>query len=212
MVARHARPQNARRQMGRHGMTITDPRPCERKCAECGEWKHHSRFRHWKRRYGTVSTFALQCKACEQKLRNEKKNADRPKAIIEGRARAAASKYGKSFQFFWIEMNYRSLVLPLRALMAEGSLCQACGHEFINERDIQIEHCEPPRHADDTARLHARNLRLACGSCNGTKGAKSFAQWLDEQEDARRSHLTENKQQPELQMRQMSIFDFGFER
>jgi hypothetical protein len=196
-------------------MTLNDPRPCERRCTVCNEWKHHSRF-HVKRRSGNSTNatiwFSPTCRDCEQKLRNEKKNADRPKAIIEQRARTAASKVGKSFNFFWIEMNYRSLVPVLRAMMSEEGSCQACGHAFVNERDIQIEHCEAPRVADDWARLHARNLRLTCGSCNRTKGNKPFSQWLDEQEGARRSHLTENKQQPELQMRQTSMFDFGFGR
>jgi hypothetical protein len=171
---------------------MSDPRPCERKCMMCGEYKHHSRFRNWKRRHSTVSTFKSECKDCEQKARNEKKNADRPLAIILQRAAAAATKAGMSREFFWVEMNYRALVPELRGLMTDEGLCKGCGHGFVNERDIQIEHAEPPRFPRDWARLHARNLRLNCGSCNRTKGQKPFAQWLDEQEGARLS----NKQQP----------------
>jgi hypothetical protein len=175
------------------------PRPCERQCRTCREWKHHSRYRKWdeKARYSTNSRFAPDCRDCEQKLRNEKKNADRPRAIIEQRAQTAARKAGKSREFFWVEMNYRSLVPILRSLMTDEGLCQGCGHAFVNERDIQIEHLEPPRAGSDWARLHARNLRLGCGSCNRTKGTKSFITWLDEQEGARLSHLQEtNKPQP----------------
>lgn len=86
-------------------------------------------------------------------------------------------------------MNYRALIPELRGLMTPEGLCKGCGHEFVNERDIQIEHIEPPRFAKDWARLHARNLRLCCGSCNRTKGQKPFSQWLDEQEGARLSNL-----------------------
>jgi len=179
------------------------PRPCERQCVQCRNWKHHSRFRSQKLdRHGTVSitTFRARCKACEQKNRNETKNSDRPRSIIEQRARAAASKAGESLEFFWTQMNYQSLVPMLRAMLTPEGLCCGCGHEFLNERDIQIEHCEPPRHAKDWARLHTRNLRLFCASCNGAKTKKPFAEWLDEQEDARLSHL-QHPQHDDPQMR-----------
>jgi hypothetical protein len=154
--------------------------------------------------------FSPICKDCEQKQRNEKKNADRPKAIIEQRARSAASKASVSFEFFWTQMNYRALVPVLRALMTPEGLCQACGHEFVNERDIQIEHLEAPRSANDWARLHARNLRLSCGSCNRTKGQKPFAVWLDEQEGARLSNLSVPNTEAKIAIedwRQPSLFD-----
>ena len=166
------------------------PRPCESQCKKCGEWKHHSRFRLKSAGHSTVSRFNPYCKDCEQKERNETKNADRPKAIIEQRARSAARKAGTSLDFIWTGMNYRALVPVLRMMMTPEALCQGCGHEFLNERDIQIEHLEPPRHEKDWARLHARNLRLSCASCNRTKSKKPFAQWLDEQEGARLSNLT----------------------
>jgi 5-methylcytosine-specific restriction endonuclease McrA len=139
----------------------------------------------------SVSTFSSKCRDCEQKERNEKKNSDRPLAIIRSRAAQAANKAGCSGEFVWIQMNYIALVPVLRAMMTEEGLCLGCGHPFQNERDIQIEHLEPPRHRQDWARLHARNVRLACGSCNRTKGAKPFAIWLDEQEGARLANLAE---------------------
>lgn len=192
-------------------VTADDPRPCERRCIQCGEWKHHSRFHSWRRKdRGSNSTdapirFSVRCRDCEQKLRNEKKNEDRPKAIIEQRARAAAARAGKSFEFFWVQMNYRALVPLLRAMMTEEGLCLGCGHKFQNERDIQIEHCEAPRSDTDWARLHARNLRLTCGSCNRTKSQKPFAQWLDEQEGARISNL---KEPTNSTTRGLPLFDF----
>jgi hypothetical protein len=60
---------------------------------------------------------------------------------------------------------------------------------FLNERDVQLEHIEPPRHPQDWARLHARNIRVLCGSCKRTKGRDPFAEWLDDQEGARLSNL-----------------------
>lgn len=151
------------------------------------------------------------CRDCEQKARNEEKNADRPKAIIEQRARSAAGKASTKFEFFWTEMNYRSLVPSLRAMMTPEGLCQGCGHLFLNERDIQIEHLEPPRFANDWARLHTRNLRLFCASCNGTKAKKPFAEWLDEQEGARLSNRNGSNVEPKISgenWRQSSLFDF----
>jgi hypothetical protein len=155
--------------------------------------------------------FAIKCKDCEQKFRNKKKNADRPRAIIEQRAASAATKAGASREFMWVQMNYRALVPELRALMTSEGLCKGCGHDFVNERDIQIEHIEPPRFSNDWARLHARNLRLCCGSCNRTKSHKPFSQWLDEQEGARLSNL----EQPSVDLAsalpapmQLPLFDF----
>jgi hypothetical protein len=175
---------------------MTKIRPCERQCKACGEWKHYSRFHAWRDKRRSNATVAVQfspnCRDCEQKARNEKKNADRPKAIIESRAKTAAGKAGKSLEFFWTSMNYRALVPYLRAMMTPEGLCQNCGHRFVNERDIQIDHIEPPRFETDWARLHARNLTLRCGSCNNTKGNKSFSDWLDEQEGTRLSHLNKS--------------------
>jgi 5-methylcytosine-specific restriction endonuclease McrA len=150
-------------------------------------------------------SFGRICKDCEQKARNEKKNADRPRAIIEQRASVAASKVGATREFFMIQMNYRALIPELRALMSNEGLCKGCGHDFINERDIQIEHIEPIRFDKDWARLHARNIRLFCASCNGTKGHKPFGQWLDEQEGARLSNLQEPT--PIRILAQMNLFN-----
>src|SRR5437763_9251795 len=71
-----------------------DIRPCERKCLDkpvgCGEWKHHSRFRSYKTRHGRLRTesasisFSPLCKACEQKRRDQKKNANRPGSTDAG--------------------------------------------------------------------------------------------------------------------------------
>lgn len=177
-------------------MVIDQIRPCERHCPGCNQWLHHSRFRVSTQGHRTVSLlFKRLCKACEQIQRNERKNVDRAKAIIKKRAINRAGYLQVPPSFMLINMNWYSLVPQLRALMSKEGRCQICGHMFLNERDIQIEHHEPPRHRGDWAREHARNLGLGCTACNGTKSNKPFAQWLDEQESARLSnqhyqHLT----------------------
>ena len=90
-----------------------------------------------------------------------------------------------AFVFFWVNMNYRALVPLFRAMLAPDALCLGCGHGFTDEKDIHVEHILPPRHAQDWPRLHARNLRLLCASCNRTKGPKETGLWLDEQDGAR---------------------------
>ena len=60
---------------------------------------------------------------------------------------------------------------------------------------LQIEHILPPRYEKDWARLHARNTRLFCGSCNRSKSDKPYGEWLDTQEGARLSNL-ESKDRP----------------
>jgi hypothetical protein len=193
----------------------TDPRPCERQCRKCGIWKHYSRFDSWKDKRLRNSTvpvsFSPYCRDCEQKERNEKKNADRPKAIIEQRAKSAASKAGASFDFFWVQMNYQALVPVMRAMLSPEALCLCCGHKFESERDIQIEHHNPPRHPQDWALLHTRNLGFACGSCNRTKAAKPNIEWLDEQELARLSNLKVPNNQPKINSdapHQFDLFKF----
>ncbi len=171
-------------------MSNEDPRPCERRCPECDQWKHHSRFRNWRRGVSTSTTiqFARLCRDCEQRTQNEKKNADRPASIVEGRAKSYASAAGVPKRFFMVNMNFQSLVPVVRAMMTPEALCTSCGHPFLNERDIQFEHREAPRHPQDWARKHARNIGIACASCNGTKLDKPYTQWLDEQEQCRLSN------------------------
>jgi 5-methylcytosine-specific restriction endonuclease McrA len=172
---------------------MTDPtevRPCERFCEKCRQWLHHSRFRQW-RDTDRCHRFRPDCKACEQIERNKRKNLDRPLAIIQRRAAERATRLGVSKQFVWVNLNWRALVPLMRAMLSPEGRCLNCGHPFVNERDIQIDHIEPPRSLVDFARERAINLRLICQSCNGTKGAHLNAEWLDRQEDARQSNLRE---------------------
>jgi hypothetical protein len=181
---------------------LTEPRPCERRCRSCGYWKHYSRFQR-KAGQGSVSRFSSDCNDCRTKKRNERKNEDRALWIIRERAKDHAVKYGVTFDFMWINMNWRSLVAPFRAACSDEGLCNSCGHRFDNERDIQIEHRSPPRHRRDTARLHARNVGFYCGSCNRGKSDVSYDEWLDKQEEARLSNEAGRKSE---QLVQWSLF------
>jgi 5-methylcytosine-specific restriction endonuclease McrA len=176
-------------------------RPCERYCSKCESWKHYSRFRSWRDsrvRSNSGICFASLCKACEQIERNERKNADRPLSLLRQRTSSRASKLGVSFDFLWINMNWRALVPVFRSMLGPEGLCLSCGHVFVGERDVEIEHREPPRAADDWARQHARNLALSCQSCNSKKKDKPYAVWLDEEEDARLSNETHRRGTPTL--------------
>lgn len=179
-------------------LASNEPRPCERHCPRCEQWKHHSRFRSRKRRSATSIDVAIHfnpiCKDCEQIERNERLNADRPLVIMERRTATHARNLGVSFDFLWINMNWRGLVPVLRAMLSPEGRCLDCGHPFLGERDIQIEHREPPRHPQDWARQHTSNLAFGCASCNNGKNNVAFAAYLDEKE-ARRLANEHHRQQ-----------------
>jgi hypothetical protein len=140
--------------------------------------------------------FDRECRPCQQKARNECKNEDRALAIIEARAGHRARQLGVTKDFMLMNMNWSALVPALRASMTTDGRCQSCGHEFVNERDIHIEHREPPREqangGPDRAREHARNIGFLCHACNVSKKNKNFARWLDDEEDARLSNEQSN--------------------
>jgi hypothetical protein len=136
--------------------------------------------------------FAPDCLDCQQKIKNERKNIDRAEYIMHRRAAGRASKSGVPTQFMWLDMNYQALVPVFRAMMTEEGLCTSCGHPFDGESDITIEHREPPRHAHDWARLHARNLDLGCRGCNSRKKDKQYSDWLDLEEEVRLSNEQDN--------------------
>jgi 5-methylcytosine-specific restriction endonuclease McrA len=132
-----------------------------------------------------VWEFNRSCKDCEQIQRVGQKNEDRPYAIIRKRCADHAHRADMPVEFFWVNMNYRALVPYYRAALSSEGLCLSCGHPYDDEKDIQIEHRAPPRHRRDYARLHARNLALACANCNGTKTSKEYEAWLDDCEETR---------------------------
>jgi 5-methylcytosine-specific restriction endonuclease McrA len=171
-------------------MGVIEKRDCERICVTCRQPLHYSRFckRERKTPDGSIWQFDPECKACQQIKRNKAKNIDRPLAIIANRAASRAARLGVSRKFMWENMNWRALVPIMRAMMSPEGKCLSCGHVFLNERDIQVEHRESPRSDIDWARHHARNIALDCQSCNGSKRDKVYTDWLDEQEEARLSN------------------------
>jgi len=185
-----------------YNLSSENARPCERLCAKCGLWKHFSRFRSRKRNFphGSMWEFNLNCRDCELIERNEKKNEDLAKAIIDNRAGHTARKLGVTKQFMLVNMNYNALTPVLRAMMSAEGRCLSCGHPFDHQRDIQLEHREPPRSDHDWARHHARNIGIFCQSCNGTKGDKRYDEWLDEQEEARLSNEIHRSNPPDDQL------------
>jgi 5-methylcytosine-specific restriction endonuclease McrA len=128
-----------------------------------------------------------ECRLCQQTKRVRAKHDDPVLALLLRRAGDVARRAGIKRQFVLEDLNYWSLLPFLRAALSADGLCPNCGHEFNEERDVQFDHVEPPRHRQDFARLHARNVTILCGSCNNTKAAKAYADWLDDQEEARLS-------------------------
>lgn len=165
------------------------------RCAEppdgCGRFLHPTRFYGRKRQTpnGSVWEYDRTCKACQKSRRDDEKNEDRATAIVKGRAETQARKSGVTFEFMWFDMNYRALVVDVRARLEwpDEAICKNCGHEHDSERDVQLDHVLPPRHPKDWARLHARNIAILSGDCNQSKNDKDYASWLDEQEDVRLS-------------------------
>jgi hypothetical protein len=94
----------------------------------------------------------------------------------------------------WVDMNWRALVPVFRAMCTPEAFCLSCGHKFDHERDIQIEHRAPPRHIDDYARIHARNIGLACASCNRGKSIAPYEEWLDREEERRLSNQADRSE------------------
>lgn len=157
-------------------------------CPGCDLWLHSSRFVGRKRETpsGTGWEYNKRCRACEQSERTDRKNENRALALVRQRASVRAQAAGVPLEFFMDDLNWSALV-PLVQAYLDGAPCRNCGHPALNERDVHLDHAEPPRHVRDFARHHARNIPVLCGSCNGSKRDKPYAAWLDDQEDARRS-------------------------
>jgi hypothetical protein len=107
------------------------------------------------------------------------RDVDRARTIIEKWARPLAERAGKSFEFFWLEMNYPALVPSMRAAIWDEGCCPNCGRKFINEDDIKIAFMEPPRSETDFERLHAKNVWLICDWCNRRKGETPWQEWIE---------------------------------
>lgn len=178
----------------------------------CGRWLHPNRFYRRRRQgpNGSIWIYDRECKLCQQTKRVEVKHADPATAILLGRAGHVARTHGLGRTFVLEDLNYWSLLPQLRGMLGPEGLCPNCGHEYDHERDVQLDHREPPRHRGDLARLHARNVAILCGSCNNTKGTMAYADWLDDQESARLSANALSADQPldPPDEQQLTIDDF----
>lgn len=161
----------------------------QRYCKTHKRYLHYSKFCKRQRRTpdGAIWEYDEECKACQQIKRNEKKNEDRARALVERRAISRASKLGVPRKKLLDDMHYLDLVPYVRAMLTDEGVCVDCGHKFQGEPDIQFEHREPPREDPwpDWAREHAKNITLACGNCNLVKSDKPWAMYLDDSEEAR---------------------------
>jgi len=139
-----------------------------------------------------------ECKLCQQTNRVKIKHDDPAKALLIRRADHIARDNGFTRQFVLEDLNYWSKLPELRGMLTHEGLCPNCGHEYDGERDVQLDHREPPRYRGDLARLHARNVAILCGSCNNTKRSMDYADWLDDQEQARLSANAAAAAEPEI--------------
>jgi hypothetical protein len=98
-------------------------------------------------------------------------------AAVWQEAIAAARAADVSVNFFWEDMNYKALVACFRGTLESG--CPGCGVAFRTEADVYLIHLVPPRHAQDWARLHARNVGLLCGACAQAVTTQTYGAWLD---------------------------------
>lgn len=169
-------------------------------CVGHNDWHHHSRFGR-RRRPGQnpdvpIWDYDADCKLWQQTRRVAEKNEDEATRIVETKARRIVNNANKTpgpkitLAFVIGGLNYKSLILMVRAAKAwpDESFCPNCGSLCKPEFD----HREPPRHARDWARLHARNIGPLDHECNSGKNAVPYAEWLDLEEGKRLSAQAHN--------------------
>lgn len=159
-------------------------------CTFHGKWEPVEDF-DWTGESGNGSVSRLRrpkanCRLAEQTIRDHGKEFDPARYAIEGRAKSLAADLSKalgntiSYKFVLIELNWRGLVPIMRALLSPDGLCLNCGRHRDGTRNLHIEHRCPPIHVADWPAQHARNLWIACGGCNGSKGRHDAnREWLE---------------------------------
>lgn len=167
---------------------------------------------HWRRRlretpHGSVWEYETICKACEVHDRTEAKAQDPARAKIERAAAEVVTKVNNHFKtigserrigrdFVMTRLHYEHLIEPMRFAMDSHRCWASCGEPFKNERDIQLEHREPPRSPLDWERMDARNIDVKCGTCNNMKADKPYSQWLHEQWEMYEQHYEQSAATP----------------
>lgn len=133
---------------------------------------------------GTVWHLDPSCRLHQMSDRHRRKAANPALYILTSRADTLARKAGTTRNFILYDSRGPSWIrlLPLLdAFLKEHADCVSCGHKFDADRDTQLDHIHPPRSIDDWARHCARNIRILCGTCNGSKQRKADDVWVDEQ-------------------------------
>jgi hypothetical protein len=165
---------------------------------------------------GVIWHFDPDCKACQEHRRTVAKAIDPARALVERRAQSAAIEAGVTKEFFLDRLGYRALipfvrlVHPLTRPPEPGTCldCEPAHHLFRDENDLTFEHREPPRHAQDWARRHARNICVVDRSCNSKKRDKPYAQYLEDCESARQTAVTRELPPQPTPVNPQGNFDF----
>lgn len=159
-------------------------------CATHQKWEELDAFDL--KQNGTVPLYR-DCQVARQELRDKRKADDPAYEAIRSRARDLAGKMTKalgrpiSVDFVWFDLNYRSLVGPMRALIAPDGICQGCGRDHEEHRAYgnpadprywHISHADPPQGYDDFPRMHAENIKLRCPGDNLSQGKTGQREWL----------------------------------
>lgn len=108
----------------------------------------------------------------------------RARHLIRQRVTPRAHHLGVPAGFLLRDLGWELLIPRLALMLEPGALCE-CGREFRQEREVTLDHREPPRHRQDWARHNVANIAIACGPCNYAKGARPFSEWLDLIEERR---------------------------
>lgn len=157
-------------------------------CPGCRAWLHYSKFSPKRQTdHGTVVQFHARCRHCEQSERDDQKNESRALVKIKASARTHSREWNVTADELLIDLGWAELEDWVEACIQGQAKCINCLHPFTGPDDVQIDIRDPVQHPDDTARMHVRNVGPLCRSCNNRKSNKPYTQWLDEEEDARRS-------------------------
>lgn len=164
----------------------------QKHCPACDRWKaiQHFRIQH-ERRHGSMPTFKKLCKVCEQAERDRVKHVDRALVKLTNSAASHARHWDVTRDELLQDLRWIDLLEWVRACMDQKTKCISCGHDFLSAEDVEIDIRDPLRHRADRARMHVQNVGPLCQTCNQTKGARSWSEWLDYCAEARASLLKE---------------------
>lgn len=163
-------------------------------CHGHNDWHDFAQFDHRIDPNGTVRINAASCALFLNTAKDNARAADPAYEAIRGRAQVLAGAMSKAFgctittAFVWDELNYKSLVGPMRALIAPDGICQGCARDHNANavygdpslpRFWHIAHQDPARSLRDLPRHHAENLKLRCPGDNLSQHQQLQASWVE---------------------------------